>query len=214
MSEIAGASMHDEVKMLLPWYANGTLDSGEQRKVRAHLDDCEQCAADLVVLHQVRDGVKDASPMPLMREPQVDRFMAALDSDGRVTGWRVRWQAVAAVLTVAIAAAILVPVLLDQRTEPTLFETVTELGDARAMDYVLHLTLAPGMTDDERDRLFEDINVHAVYREASAGDYRVVIRLSATSLPELESFTDAVESRSDVISARAVALQLPVEAPD
>ena len=38
---------HQMTQELLPWYANGTLDLGEQRLVEDHLANCAECRAEL-----------------------------------------------------------------------------------------------------------------------------------------------------------------------
>jgi len=38
---------HRDLKALLPWYAAGRLEGAEQAEVRAHLDHCAECQADM-----------------------------------------------------------------------------------------------------------------------------------------------------------------------
>jgi hypothetical protein len=61
-------SSHDEVQMLLPWYATGQLDETDLALVTAHLADCADCRNALVV------------------EQAMERRVAALSFDADL-GW-------------------------------------------------------------------------------------------------------------------------------
>jgi hypothetical protein len=67
---------HDAVQALLPWYVNGTLDTGELGRVRDHVRDCARCQADIAWQEHF------CTPDLLATQPaaahQVDRDWAAL----------------------------------------------------------------------------------------------------------------------------------------
>ena len=50
-------SPHEQTQRLLPWYNNGTLDSGEAALVQAHLAECAECRADAEFDRQIAGGV-------------------------------------------------------------------------------------------------------------------------------------------------------------
>lgn len=45
---------HERLGRLLPWFANGTLDTEERRAVAGHLEHCEACREELAFLGDVR----------------------------------------------------------------------------------------------------------------------------------------------------------------
>lgn len=53
------AGRHQEVRHLLSWYANGSLDDAEAAQVEAHLAGCPQCRADLAAERRLKEEVAD-----------------------------------------------------------------------------------------------------------------------------------------------------------
>ena len=58
--------VHDDVRGLLPWYLNGTLEEAEASLVRAHLEDCSECRADLAVHENMRVAVTQDEATPIL----------------------------------------------------------------------------------------------------------------------------------------------------
>lgn len=74
---------HDEVRELLPWWANRTLEPDERRAVEHHLARCAACraeAADERRLAALFDGAGEAAA-PLPHPRCFDRLMERLDRD-------------------------------------------------------------------------------------------------------------------------------------
>jgi len=72
-------SRHGDVWLLLPWYANGTLDPGEHRQVDGHLVECARCREELARCHKLGAALRAApesapSPHPI----QLARLMARI----------------------------------------------------------------------------------------------------------------------------------------
>lgn len=215
MTEQSTVATHEYMKLLLPWYANGTLSLDERSQLVQHLEICGECREDLAVLQQVQNGVKRISPAPLVPEPQVERFMAQLDSGGGTKSRLLAWRplAAAAALVAALAIAMLATFNVPD-TNRVMFETATSSDGQPRMDYVLSVTLEPGTTDGERLAVFERMGANAGYETLSPGVYRIVVSLPATSLPELQSYSTSVEKLPHVEKVEPVALQLPVERVD
>ena len=102
---------HEQVQLLLPWRANGTLDAQDAALVEAHLAECEECRTELASELALRDRYA-AAPVAVAARSR-DRAMAILPGSGvailrrRISlGWAVAAQAaVAAAATVAIVAS-------------------------------------------------------------------------------------------------------------
>jgi hypothetical protein len=54
---------HREAAALLPWYVNGTLEAGEQAKVKTHVEQCPACRRELALLRVLAARVA-AAPVP------------------------------------------------------------------------------------------------------------------------------------------------------
>ncbi|WP_139556803.1 anti-sigma factor [Methylotetracoccus oryzae] len=69
---------HDEAVLLLPWYANGSLKSPEQRRVHQHVCRCEACRAELARLEVLRHSLRNM-PVPVIRRAALDSLMASIE---------------------------------------------------------------------------------------------------------------------------------------
>lgn len=54
---------HHEAAALLPWYVNGTLEAGEQAKVKTHVEQCPACRRELALLRVLAARIV-AAPVP------------------------------------------------------------------------------------------------------------------------------------------------------
>ena len=55
---------HHEAQRLLPWLANGTLESGERGWLQEHLDHCADCRRGLQDLLALRAAILESGPSP------------------------------------------------------------------------------------------------------------------------------------------------------
>lgn len=207
---------HATADELLPWYVNGTLDSGERDAVRRHLADCAACRDSVALLSTLDSALDRTAATPILPRPQPERLLARIDEADRRPGIlrglppRAAWLAMAA----SVAAAALAGTWLWLQPDPgagppVLFETVTSESTASAMDYVLELEFDPRAGADERERLLRDIGATDV-RENEDGGYRLTVSMPVASLDELEEFRRSLASSPHVEAVNIVALQLPM----
>jgi anti-sigma factor RsiW len=105
---------HEQVQLLLPWRANGTLEAQDAALVEAHLAECEECRADLADELALRANY---AAMPAAVAPRSrGRVEAALPRSGvallrrRVPlGWALGAQAAVAAAALAMVASWPVP---------------------------------------------------------------------------------------------------------
>jgi len=202
-----------ELCELLPWYVNRTLDDEQLRAVEQHLQHCKVCAEDLPVLRAVRESMHNEPVAVLLPKPDAEQFLA--DAGGREQRPRLRrtvWISFAAAASVAVMALTMTWFLThDSEDPPTLYETATNAGGGTAFDYVLHIAFDADSDPQAHDEVLNALAPLSVGGPDSFGNYRVVIRLPARSVDELQNFTRDIESNSSVSSAAIVAVELPVE---
>ena len=202
---------HIEVRELLPWYVNGTLESDQEKIVRQHLEACIECSDDYAFLSNVDAAVNRASPAPIVPRPPIETFMARINAKQKVTGVRDN-RALWAVAASLIAAILLTVFFRGDGTAvtgiPTRFETATSASTTKSMDYVLRIRFEDGMTVSERAAIIESYDGQGVIADGDV--YRVTVSIPALTLEEAEDFTAAIEARPEVKSVEIVALQLPI----
>lgn len=205
---------HAAVEELLPWYVNETLNASERNRVRRHLDECSACRKSAALLSRVNSVVRRPMATPILPPRRPDRLLERIDRLER--GGRRPWSraSIITAASVAIAAAMLLLLLPGREAgvpEPAVYETVTSAPPQAAMDYVISLEFEPGTGRGDRQRVLRELDAADIRRDAVTGAYHLNVTLAAASLDELERFTNAIEDRPEVRSARIVALQLPMQ---
>jgi len=91
MTEILSTSdeRHEEVQLLLPWYATDRLDADERAAVAAHLAECEACRSDLATERRLAAAVSaerdDVAPAWEAFAARLDRPAASVPVPRRRT---------------------------------------------------------------------------------------------------------------------------------
>jgi len=105
------ATDHRAIAELLPWWVNGTLDAEEARRVEEHLEHCEPCRRQVVLLSEldeaVTDGADQAVDLPAAASVTPADAAWSPDASRSAPPRRASWAAwtgwaAAAVLTVAL----------------------------------------------------------------------------------------------------------------
>ena len=205
---------HDEIRALLPWFVNGTLDSTEQDRTRQHLDLCPDCRRDLSELLALRESILSPAVSVLPPKPNAQDFLNRLDqplsADGRLARSRHQLLVAASIGLVAIGAGLY---LFATRSPPAGNTYLTAAGAqaTREFEYVLELRLAAGTGTAERADLKHSLDALALNGPDERGRYQLQVRLPAYSLAELDAYCRELETHAAIVSAEAVALQLPVQ---
>ena len=213
MSSALSKAMHNDVKLLLPWYANGTLSAVEREKVRAHLETCVDCREELSFCTDTMESVRQQEATPILPATTATQVLdQSQQHDARRPGRsrRLLWG-------IAAAAGLVAFVIMIQATPPTLldannqrFETATAVATDTTMDYVLELQFAEGVSIDARLAIIDELGGDDSLLATEQMFFRIVLSLPPKSLEELERHASDIESRSEIKSAEFVALQLPV----
>jgi anti-sigma factor RsiW len=101
---------HEKAQMLLPWYANGTLEPDDVTSFEAHLLECDECRADLAAERALRE-LYAGTPLP--GEPRRPTALAAVGGSARPLGRRLSsgWGKAVQIAFAAAAAVTLVVIV-------------------------------------------------------------------------------------------------------
>ncbi len=201
-------SHHEELRALLPWYVNGTLDSTTRRELERLLDQSSLLRSELVWLRLVRSQVQEAAPTE-QRSPAagLDTLMALIHAEqaGTVTPLRRRFfdnwlaQARQLPLSMGIAAAIvlsqavIIGTLLDRPTP----EQIGPLsGGTAATGQILQVTFKATATETQIRAVLSSVQGDIVAGPGALGVYavRVPERQGPLALETLRNAGAVVDS--------------------
>lgn len=132
--------IHSQISLLLPWYANNTLEDEERCLVGRHVDECPECVDDLALLRSVDSAVNKSSPAPIVLQARVADFLTGIDeaSAERKHLRSMPNLAIAATLLIAAVTVALIVTNQSKTAAPaTRFHTATSTTAQISMDYVL-----------------------------------------------------------------------------
>ena len=215
MSEAQVISCQNNLRQEIPWYLNGTLSETDAALVRAHIESCDDCRADLELHSSMRSAVLGRELTPIV--PQASA--ADIIDIGRTGVSRPRierraspqWFAAAAAVVI-IGVALLVALFPEINTGVTnqVFETATSAGSAEGIDYVLQLRFEDDVSEQQRARIAAQLEGAVKWAVNDSGVYEVHVKLAAPSLEVLMDYELRTGALPGVQSARFTALQLPV----
>lgn len=210
MSSAASKAMHNDVKLLLPWYANGTLSALERDKVRTHLETCVDCREELSFCADTMESVRQQEATPILPATTAAGLLdQSQQHDARRPGRsrQLMWRIAAAVGLVAFVILIRIAPL-DANNQR--FETATAAATVTTMDYVLELQFSDGVSTDARLAIIDELGGDDSLLAAEQMRIRIVLSLPPKSLDELDRHAVGIESRPEIERAKFVALQLPM----
>jgi hypothetical protein len=79
---------HDDVLMLLPWYASGSLTGGELDRVRDHLKVCLTCRRELASTEFLAQSLEREPAMEISYKPSFERLMARIRQEEQTESMR------------------------------------------------------------------------------------------------------------------------------
>jgi len=211
MTELS--KQHDDIDLLLPWYANRTLNDSEARAVEKHLEECSRCRDSLDLLQAMQKAVRAEPATPIIPKPGFADLERMIDHPAnrrpgrqRIIGWSLA--ASVALLGVLVTAF----VIRNDRdvSMPALYETATSVDEAKAVGYVFDVTFRESTDTEARQRMLADVGASILSRQQPE-TYRIIADVPAGSLAALETFTAGLRNQPEVVSVKIVALQLPVK---
>ena len=200
---------------LLPWYVNGTLGDAERRAMEQHLQSCKYCREDIPLLTGVKAAMLRESVSVLAPQSSAEQLFANTGPRGTQRGkHKFVWYATAIAAGAALAAiALNWTYPINAGLSPATYETATAASGDVTFDYVFSVLFRSDIAQTEQSKALQRLAPVSVAGPDSAGNYRIVVRLPARSMAEIETFRKSIEADASITSATVVAVELPVEAP-
>ena len=192
---------HAEISLLIPWYANGTLDAAQRRSVVRHLEGCAECRLDLDQMQLTQTRWQHA---PTAVEPRGNfaRLMAAIEAAEaqaptpapaartrkapRAAWWQsaAEWLGAGQLglsgggLALASVAGALVVVAVVRQAPPgddaSSFHTLATRGSmANLTDRDLRVVFDPTTNPEQIAKIFAKINAQIIDGPSGIGAYTV-----------------------------------------
>ena len=200
---------HEEVDLLLPWFVNETLDETERERVAAHIERCAECQESLGVLQSMQAVAESDAAIPIVPAAEASKLMERIGEKDKPQWNSSFWGlAIAASIALVLLGGIRFFSASDIDTSNQ-FELATSDGTA-VMEYVLAVEFLPGLSNDQRLKVFSGVAEAEIGAEIRPNTYRVMVRLPQSTLEQLEDFSTDLASREHVQSVDVLALQLPV----
>jgi len=199
---------------LLPWYVNGKLTSVEFQAMEEHFVDCDACRAELPVLRVVQESLRNESISVLPPTPNTEQILAQIGPRG-TSGYSNRraWLAGAVAASVVLLTGLLYwSQAMQSAAVSTDFHTATDVGTGATFDYVLLISVDERIDENEHQTVLQTLKPVSISGPDQIGQYRVVVRLPARSMDEIEQYRNRVESGAAISSVSVVAVELPVKA--
>jgi len=183
---------HEQAQMLLPWFANGTLDASEAAMVEAHLAQCEACSEELAECIAMRELY---AAMPVGGTSQRSAPLRA----GNVTpirglrrGLSSRWgRAATAAVAAAAALTLIVVVTPSERGDGEYRLLGSNSGDRSGNAIVL---FSPDTAERDLRAALEGADAKVVDGPTASGAYivRVPAETRADALEQLRGLPQVV----------------------
>lgn len=202
---------HDDVFLLLPWYANRSLDGEEAAHVEKHLRNCTACRRELAALRALAAAIARESVSGQSADVSYAHFADRLPqrpiaAAGRHR-WLTRWNRSGA-LRLAAAAVLLLAILplgLWQWgvQQPANFRTLAQPGPAWKAAGDFRVVFAGNLPADRIAALLHEVDGHIVAGPNGAGAYTVRLGENGKQVDPAVVLT-RLRAHEDVVLAEAV----------
>ncbi len=187
-----GPLEHEEIRLLLPWLANDTLEGPERARVELHLESCAACGEEVALwrrtggaVHRVGDGAFEPSP------ERLERLLETLpepprEGPGRETlveRFRAWWHSLPgragpllAAQSLAVAGLAAVVVWQALAPSPPLYETLSAREGVVAREGTrLDVAFAEDATERELRELLRAHQANLVGGPSALGIYTIAV---------------------------------------
>ncbi|GJL57014.1 MAG: hypothetical protein NPIRA02_41460 [Nitrospirales bacterium] len=184
---------------LLPWLVNGTLEGAERQEVEQHLQSCQQCQQEIVLLQKMREQVKKASSQT-SDEVGLNRLLHEIRTQQNVnetqeaqqSGWWRTGLAIAAVLIMFIQAGLLIDTWY-------LSKPMVPLAGPHAQGRVLQVSFTPTATESQIREVLTDIHATFIDGPSSLGIYHIRLDPHTGDEPSLQQMIEQLRQHTTII---------------
>lgn len=225
---------HDEIWLLLPWYANGSLQAEEHARVKAHVAVCLVCRKELGEQALLAKHLQHEPAVEISTKPSFDRLMARIQTEANPVAKPVQprlqstwlaawleglrnamnpWQLATACAGLLLALALPFLLLQNQQTSPD-FHTVADSGSLdRFAATDLRVIFAQQATEQEMDALIRAIHGRIVDGPGPNGIFTIRLGDDGASESGISQALTTLQGHPAILFAQP-ALPRPVKPKD
>lgn len=197
---------HEDIRMTLPWFANGTLDERELSAVNEHLESCEECRLEVEQLIAVSqrfneptfDDERWQQIAANSKHALIDQLLLERKSTEsprtrlpRLKAWKTwtdpRYLALAA--SVVLVIGIVLTPLINRESEPGIYLPQSGTPDSTTVatgGTVVQLVFRPDTSDQLIDELFSGDTLTLLGVPSEKGVYRVQLSPEMNVMRQLD----------------------------
>lgn len=213
---------HAEAWALLPWLANGRIETADREWVEAHVATCAECRAELAAQRQVEAQMNHDGSAPAVDDEQksFNKLWARIEASESLTAIAttpvagtsvpsrasrtVRWLA-AAVVVQAVGLGVLGFGALRGDAQPEIYDTVAK-PDVRLDAPAVRIVFAPSASMDTVNTLLAHQGLSIVSGPGIQGNFTAVLSPNAVaSGASAESVAQVISKDPNVSFAQPVA---------
>jgi len=178
-ADSAQGGAHGAKWELIPWLVNGRLSGAEAAAVRAHLENCAECAREYAQQRRIFEAMQPDDSIAFASEAAFQKLAARLDAvpvpAHRATIAVVRWVAAASIVTALGLAAWGGWIVEHTRaSSPAAYQTLTAPALA-AGGTQLRVVFAPDLTLADLERLLRSIDAYISNGPTEAGVFTLTV---------------------------------------
>jgi anti-sigma factor RsiW len=178
-ADSAQGGAHGAKWELIPWLVNGRLSGAEAAAVRAHLENCAECAREYAQQRRIFEAMQPDDSIAFASEAAFQKLAARLDAvpvpAHRATIAVVRWVAAASIVTALGLAAWGGWIVEHTRaSSPAAYQTLTAPALA-AGGTQLRVVFAPDLTLADLERLLRSIDANISNGPTEAGVFTLTV---------------------------------------
>jgi hypothetical protein len=199
----------------IPWYLNGTLSEPDVAVLKAHIESCADCRADVELHSSMKAAVLENEVISMMPKTKaadiigITRTGSARAGQYRRTPSRL-FALAAGVAIIGVALIMLLNSNQGDESGKQVFEAATSQGAAASIDYVLEIQFDDAVSDQQRIDIVDQLEGVVKWSRSNNDVYEIHVQLATPSLATLEQYASHANSIPGVQSAEFTALQLPM----
>lgn len=210
---------HNEIELLLPWYANGRLSVKDKAAVEHALaGDAELRRRLEIVREELGETVRANERLPAASSHALDKLLAGMDAEPRtaplmasvksgLVGWlastlaslspqKLAYAAVAALAVIAVQGAALTGLVVG-RGDGSRFDTAS--APATAVGTFVMLSFAPDARAADIASFFKRYDAAVIDGPRANGFFKVRVSGKALAKPELDQLVDRIKAERSLI---------------